>query len=71
MALLMKETCTLKGVSASDISLHIYIYIYIYIYYPYDLLVDQLIGELRGCGPLDNVGRASIAIRELVYSSIG
>ena len=65
MALLMKETCTLKGVSASDISLHIYIY------YPYDLLVDQLIGELRGCGPLDNVGRASITIRELVYSSIG
>ena len=33
--------------------------LYIYIK-PGDLLVDQLIGELRGYGPLDNAGRQSL-----------
>ena len=43
---------------ASDISQPIlYMYIYIYIL-PCDLLVDQLISELRGYGPLDIGGRA-------------
>ena len=30
---------------------------------PCDLVVGELIGELRGYGPLDNVGRASITCR--------
>ena len=51
---------------ASDISQPIlYMYIYIYIL-PCDLLVDQLISELRGYGPPVNAGRASITIRALV-----
>ena len=48
--------------SAADISQPLYIYIK-----PCDLLVDQLIWELRCYGPLNNAGRASIAIRALVY----
>ena len=51
---------------AADISQPIYT-----VYQPCDLLVDQLIGELRVYGPPDNAGRASIAIRVVVYSSIG
>ena len=48
----------------------ILLYIYVNIK-PYDLSVDQLISELRDYGSMDNTGRASIAIRALVYSSIG
>ena len=51
---------------AADISQPMYT-----VYQPCDLLVDQLIGELRVYGPPDNAGRASIAIRVVVYSSIG